>query len=184
MEKLLELLGQDLYKQVADKLGENYVLIDKPNFVKKERFDEVSNQLKDYKTQLAERDTQLKELGDKAKGNEELTKKIGELETANKTQKETYEKQISAREREYSIDSELGKVGVKNSKAVKALLDNDKIVLKDGSISGLNEQIEALKKSDAYLFKETQPTPPAKGGNEITPPAGGSNNQYVDLLKL
>lgn len=35
---------------------------------------------------------------------------------------------------------------------MSALLDPDKIIFKDGELSGVKEQIEALKQSDAYLF--------------------------------
>ena len=42
-------------------------------FIPKSRFDEVNNQVKDHKNQIAERDKQLEELKKFAKGNEELT---------------------------------------------------------------------------------------------------------------
>ena len=59
----------------------------------------------------------------------------------------------------------------KNPKAIKALLDMDKINLKDdGTLEGLD--LEGLKKSDGYLFDtETviiKGTGAPKGGNGIT----------------
>lgn len=185
MEKLKELLGEELFKQVEAKLGtEKKYFFGEGEFIPKGRFDEVNNQNKELKTSLAERDTQLADLGEKAKGHEELTKKINELTETNKKLSEEYEAKIAAREREYAIDGELSKIGAKNLKAVKALLDNEKIVVKDGQIVGLNEQIETIKKSDAYLFNETQPTPPGKGGNPLNPPSGGGTNDFSDFIKM
>lgn len=185
MEKLKELLGEELFKQVEAKLGtEKKYFFGEGEFIPKGRFDEVNNQNKELKANLAERDNQLKDLGEKAKGNEELTKKIAELTETNKKLSEEYEAKIAAREREYAIDGELSKIGAKNLKAVKALLDDEKIVVKDGQIVGLNEQIETIKKNDAYLFNETQPTPPGKGGNPLNPPSGGGINDFSDFIKM
>ena len=72
MEKLKKLLGEDLYKQVQEKLGtEKKYFFDEGEFIPKGRFDEVNNQNKELKTSLSDRDNQLKDLGEKAKGNEE-----------------------------------------------------------------------------------------------------------------
>lgn len=50
----------------------------------------------------------------------------------------------------------------KNSKAVRALLDESKVKLDGGKLYGVEEQLEALRKSDAYLFEDsTPPTPPS-----------------------
>lgn len=185
MEKLKELLGEELFKQVEAKLGtEKKYFFGEGDFIPKGRFDEVNNQNKELKKSLEDRDAQLKELGEKTKGDDELTKRIAELTEQNKKTVEEYEAKIAARERDYAIDSELTKVGAKNLKAVKALLDNEKIVVKDGQIVGLNEQLEALKKSDAYLFNETQPKPSGKGGNPLNPPSGGGTNDFSDFIKM
>ena len=44
------------------------------------------------------------------------------------------------------------------------LLDKDKIKFdKDGKLTGLDEQIEAIKKEDSFLFKAAEPEKPNKG---------------------
>ena len=62
-----------------------------------------------------------------------MTKKINELTEANKKTITDYETKIASRERDYVIDGELSKIGAKNLKAVKALIDFEKIVVKDGT---------------------------------------------------
>lgn len=141
---LVEKLGEDLVKQVTEKSGDFEVDIAEEKLIPKSKFDEVNVQAKDYKAQVAERDKQLEELQKSAKGNEELTKQLEDLKEANKKATEDYEAKILAREKEFATETLIMASGAKNVKAVNALLDPEKDV---------KEQIEALKKSDAYLFK-------------------------------
>ena len=58
---------------------------------------------------------------------------------------------------------------VKNIKAVKALLDIDALKYNeaDNSVIGLNEQLDKIKSSDAYLFPDYQEPPRiVAGGNQ------------------
>lgn len=56
-----------------------------------------------------------------------------------------------------AIETGLTAAGAKNAKAVKALLDVSKLKLgDDGKVSGLDEAIKAIQKSDAYLFTEKE----------------------------
>ena len=56
-----------------------------------------------------------------------------------------------------AIDAALSAAGAKNSKAVKALLDTGKVKLgEDGKLTGLDEQLKEIQKTDAYLFAEKQ----------------------------
>lgn len=44
------------------------------------------------------------------------------------------------------------------------MLDLEKVVVKDGKLEGLEDQLVALRKSDAYLFEDIQKTPTKIGG--------------------
>ena len=62
-----------------------------------------------------------------------------------------YNADMAAVKKDAAVDIAILKAGGRNAKAIKALLDMDKINLKDdGSIEGLD--MEGLKKSDGYLF--------------------------------
>lgn len=177
MPDLKELLGEELYNQVNTKLGDNKIaIVSDGNWIPKDKFDGVNNQLKDYKTQIADRDKQLKELGEKAKGNEELTKQITDLQATNKKTKDDYEAKIQQMSFDSALDKALGAAQAKNPKAVRALLNLEGIKLDGDKILGLDEQLTALKTSDAYLFGENAPqnTP---GAN----PPGGGNPPKVDF---
>jgi len=71
---------------------------------------------------------------------------------------------------DHALESALLGNKAKSVKAVKALLDLEKIKYEDGKLSGLDEQVASLKDSQSYLFEGTEPTPP---GYEYKP-AGGS----------
>ncbi|MEY6548799.1 phage scaffolding protein, partial [Listeria monocytogenes] len=53
-----------------------------------------------------------------------------------------------------ALDLALANAKARNPKAVKALLDNDKLELTDEGLKGLDEQLGALQESDAYLFAQ------------------------------
>ena len=142
---LEELIALGLTEEVAKKVLEAYQKSLKDKYVPIERFSEVTNQAKELKEQIEARDKQLNELKVKAAGNEELTAKITELDNLNKTTKEEYEKKMAALKKDEKA---------KNIKAVKALLDLEKVSIDGDNIIGLDEQLKSLKESDSYLFGE------------------------------
>lgn len=164
-EQLMEL---GLTEEQAEKVLAKYV-----NMIPKHRFDEVNEEKKELKNQLDERDAQLKELKAKASGNEELTAKITELEKLNKTTKEDYEAKMTALRKETAIELKLKDEKAKSVKAVKALLDLEKVSLDGDKLIGLEEQLKSLKESDAYLFGEDKLTgrDPHKDSDPLDPQA-------------
>lgn len=150
---------------------------------KADKADSLESQITDYKQQLADRDTQLQELGEKAKGNEELTAQINELKEQNESTKTEYEQKLQQQAFDHKLENTLSGAKVKNTRALKALLDMDTIKLDGDTLKGLDDQLNKLKESDAYLFepeKETDPEP--NSPTFVTPgnPQGGSSNTETD----
>lgn len=59
----------------------------------------------------------------------------------------------------YALDGALRTAGAKNSKAVRALLDEGGLKLNGDSIVGLDEQLKTIRENNNYLFNdEKQPT--------------------------
>lgn len=179
MENLKQLLGETFFKEhVEPKLDpEKKYFFGEGDFIPKGRFDEVNNQVRELKSQVSERDEQLKDLGTKAKGNEELEKQIQELQTANQTKVEEYETKLKQQEYDFAYKTALGGAGAKDEKVLDALIDREKIVFKDGGFSGLNEQIENLKKTHDYVFNQATEPKPAKLGVPIDKGQQESQNQ-------
>lgn len=151
---LKDILGDDLYKQVKEKLGDTEVTVVDPNdpMVPKRRLDEVIAERNRYKEMVEERDSQLADLKTWAKDNEVLKAQIAELQAKNKQVTEDYEKQLKDQRFAFAIERAVAKADARNVKAVVALLDASKISLDGENLLGFDEQIAALKKSDPYLF--------------------------------
>ena len=144
-------------------------------FIPKARFDEVNTAKNTAEALVKERDNLLEALKNSTGDVEEMKKQIETLQADNKAKDEAHAAEIKQLKVDNALDIALGNAKAKNKIAVKALLkDMDKAELDaDGTIKGLAEQIEALQKSDSYLFdgKETKKTQvkgaaPGESGNE------------------
>ncbi|CBZ04414.1 scaffold protein [Clostridium botulinum H04402 065] len=147
MPKLNEILGE-AYSQISEELQTKYKdvdLVDSSIYVAKDKFNALNEQLKTANTTI----TDLKKSN---KDNEDLQTKVTDYETKVKD----YEKKIQDMQFNYALEGALKSANVRNTKAVKALLNLEGIKLEGESLIGLNEQIEAIKKSDSYLFTEEQ----------------------------
>lgn len=149
-EKLVSL---GLTEELAQKVVDNFGTVIDGVYVTKERFNEVNSELTTAKKTISDRDKQIADLKDDENSNEELKKKIQELEKSNKEAAKEAEKAIAAERKSNAIKLELiGKVH--NSDVTMNLLKLDNIVMgDDGKVkSGLKEQLDDLRKSDSYLF--------------------------------
>ncbi|TSB47130.1 phage scaffolding protein [Alkalicoccobacillus porphyridii] len=157
--------------------------------VKADKVDGLESQIADYQGQLEDRDKQLQKLGDEAKGNEELTQQIDALKQENDTAKAEYEEKLNQQAFDHTLERALsganprkGKDGEtgKSLKAIKSLLDMEKIKLDGDTLLGLDDQLNSLKENDSYLFESEEQTPPTpnfvNGGNAN----GTSNSDPVD----
>ena len=167
-------LTEEQAKKVMDSLD--------GNFVTKARFNEVNEENKGLKSQIADRDTQLEQLKKSSGDNADLKSQIEKLQGENKTQKEGYEAQIAQIRLDNAVDSALTAAGAKNNKAVKAMLDMTGVKLdKEGNLTGLKEQLDGVKKSDSYMFNAAG----SAGFKGAKPGAGGDGNPGgVDTSKM
>lgn len=78
-----------------------------------------------------------------------------------------------------AVELALRDAKVKNAKPVKAMLDMTIVKMDGDKILGLTEQLDNLRKSDAYLF---EPTDDGKGGNGGSGgnSGGGTGGAHVD----
>ena len=160
---LKELLGEELYGQVAEKLGSREIAIVKGegadgSWIPKSKFDELNTETKALKTQLKERDDQLKELSEASKGNEELTARITELENANKVAAEESAAALQQARTESALDFALLKANALNLKAVRPFIDVERLeLLDDGTLKGLEDQLKSLTENDETKFLFAEP---------------------------
>lgn len=131
-----------------------------------EKVKTLEAEITSLKEQISQRDKDLKEL--KKVDAKELETKIAELEEKNKTLQEESDKQLQETRRNLMLENSLMKANVKNSKAIKGMLDLDKITIDGDELTGLDDQIKALKESDSYLFNIEEPTKTIDLGSQHT----------------
>ena len=173
MEKLKELLGEELFGQVKEKLGdEDYFFAKGKDFIPKSRMDEINEQNKDFKEQLEARDKQLNKLSKEAEKGGELAEQIETLKRENEQTKSEYENKLVATKKENTLTNSLKDSGARNIKAVKALLDEESIKYEDDKLVGIEEQLKNIKEENPYLFSENKVQ--SKAGLEKEENIGGS----------
>lgn len=126
-----------------------------------EQVNSLTTEKDNLANQIADRDSQLAKLKDGIQDNADLKDQITKLQQANKQAKKDFEAKMASQKKAFLVDKAISGAGARNSKAVSALLDLDKVSLSDNGLEGLDDQLTALKESDSYLFNikdEPQPT--------------------------
>ena len=172
-------LGTQLGITISDELAEKIIEMHKNtldnNFVPKSRFDEVNEKNKTLTTQLSERDASIADL--KKNVDDKASKdKIAELEQKLADKDKEHALQLASEVKKVKIISEIAGKVHDNDLVVNLLNLDDITVNENGTIIGLNEQIEGLKQSKGFLFKDEKkaPTPPANNQNNSND--GGNSN--------
>lgn len=169
-------VAEDVIQKILEDQGNKFVPIS--------RFNEVNEAKKGLETQIAERDTQLKDLKKTAGVSEDLKSQIEKLQKANTDQKTAYDKQIQDMKIDGIVNGALLGAKAKNANAVKALLKMEKYELDGDKVKGLDEAIAAAKKDNGWAFEtETKPGTAAGEISNITngfKPAEGGDKQPLN----
>lgn len=159
------------------------------DWIPKTKFNELNEEKKLTDKALEGANATLKDLQVKAGLSEEYKAQIDKLNAESVKAQEAFNAQIKKMKMDTAIETALNGAKAKNLKATRALLDESKLLLADdGSVTGLNEQIEALKKDNDFLFGENeQPgSKPQWGGGTKTGgnggSAGGTGNALLDKM--
>lgn len=152
MEWLKELLKNAGVENVDDL--ESKISKELPKYFKPAKeFNEINEELRVVKGEKKTLEDDKKKIEDEynnfKKGSisqEDYEAKKKEIETNSKAE-------IEKVKLESKIDLAISNAKAKNVKSVKANLELDKIKLDGDKLLGFDDQIEALKKSDAYLFE-------------------------------
>lgn len=136
------------------------------------------------KAQLEDVNGQLSEAQKNSKKGSELQGQLKDLQKQFEDSKAKAEEQLQATKKDYEIAAALSKAGAKNDKAVKALLDTEKVNFDDnGKLIGLSEQLEAVKKDNDFLFadaNESNPKPTITSKGNPNPDGGNGNKALAD----
>ena len=171
---LKPILGDDLFAQVSEKLaaatGVDLANIAGGAYIPKAKLDEKIEEIKNQAKQITALQGQLTEAQQKSAGIDGLNSQIAKL-TADVADRDSKLESMSMK---YDIKDALRGMNAKNVDVILPLLNMDSIKRgNDGKITGLLEQVDALKKSDGYLF-DSQPG--GRGGFSGSQDTGGSES--------
>jgi predicted nuclease with TOPRIM domain len=144
------------------------------HFIPKDKYNEVAEAKKKLEADIDERDKQLEQLKNAAGNSEELKAQIEQLQAENQKAAEEWQAKMAQMQLDYAIERALTAAKAKNAKAVKALLDMEKVKLDGEQLLGLDDQLKAIKESDPYLFGDSKKigdgtNPPGAGDPEVNP---------------
>ena len=125
------------------------------NYVSKAQFNEKNDAYKQAKQEIENLTNDISTLSEANKANEALQSQIKELQDAATQREADYNESIKTLKIDTAITKALSKSGAMNETILTGLLDRTKIAIgEDNTITGIQEQINALKESDPYLFKQ------------------------------
>lgn len=162
MEFLKEHLGEELYMQVVESLkdkGLKLADLSTGDYVAKGKYEAELNKNKTLTQNMTE-------LTDKVKTYEGVD--LEALKQQAITWEDKYNADMAKIKLETGIEKALIGAKARNMKAVKAMLNMDNIALDGDTVTGLEEQLSGLLKTDTYLFnvadeQQTRQTTGVKG---------------------
>lgn len=145
----------------------------------------LNDQIDGYKSQVTDRDKQIKSLSAAAKDNEELRAKFAEVEKANKEKDKEWSSKLASQKKEFAISSALSKAGALENKAVLPFIDTGKVSLdENGNLLGFQEQVDAAKQNYGFLFKKDEPAEPQKPATHVVVSGNGTSEVPQDPSKM
>lgn len=199
MEFLKEILGEDLFNQVKNKVSSYNEKADKDKrvsianvngdeYVTKAKYSQLETDLNNTKTSLSTAQTTIEDLKKSNGDNAELQQKVSDyetkianLETASKEEKAKMLKEIAIKDALYAEKA-------KHPELLISKFDLSKIILDEKGekvVSGIEEQIKSNKETYKDLFGETE----QQGGAYHYTPNGGDNKgnsgatDFVGIIK-
>lgn len=174
--KLEELLGEELYKQVKEKIDAvnqkeedklkhvRYADLSEGNYVSKAKYDELSMEKESLNEKVKTMTGTIAQLKKDSEGNEELQKTITTLQTDLKNLQKTHEDKL----KEISLKEQLAKAGVLDPEYMIYKAGGlEKFVFdKEGKPVGVDDVLKPYKENKAmsHLFRKENNYDPRRGG--------------------
>lgn len=123
----------------------------------KRQLEEANAAAKQANEQLEMANKQIESFGAKESSFEEIKKQADEWKAAADKAKADSEATISGMKLDYALENALRDAKAKDPKLIKTLLDAGKLKLSDKGLDGLEDQLNPLKETHAYLFEVDTP---------------------------
>ena len=124
-----------------------------------ERYAKLKQQKEQAEEQLASYQTELDMLKESAKGNEDLTKQLADMQAKFDEAKAESDAKLSQQEKDFAIKLALKEANPLDESIVLGLLDKDTIKVTESGLQGFTEQLALLKENKSFLFQAADPEP-------------------------
>lgn len=148
--------------------------------ITKEQIDSIMNlhqtdvtdwnkKIQDKDTEIKTKDTKITELSDTVKKFDGVD--VVKLQQDVKDWEKKYHDDLTSAKKKAAIKLEIADAKPKSEKALMAFLDTDIIKLnEDGTVTGLKEQLENIRKDNGFLFEDDDPQNVNLGGDHENKP--------------
>jgi chromosome segregation ATPase len=153
----------------------------------KGELDTYKTKVTDLENDIKTKDSTIADLQKEADKVQGLNQQISQLQTDKNDLTTRLDTSVKEIKKDYAVEGKIRDFKGKNVKAIKALLDYDKITYDNDELGGVDEQLDALQKAEdsSMLFGETQAPPPA-GTHYNNPPTGGgtapTSSNFADAV--
>lgn len=181
LKKILQDAGVENVDDLESKISKELPKYFKPA----KEFNEINDELKLIKGEKKTLEDDKKKIEDEYNNFKKGSISQADYEAKKKEIEDSSKAEIEKVRLESKIDLAINNAKAKNVKSVKANLDLDKIKLDGDKLLGFDDQIEALKKSDAYLFDIDNTVDNGVENNEGNPrkrEGGSLNDDELDKL--
>ena len=148
--------------------------------ITKEQIDSIMNlhqidvtdwnkKIQDKDIEIKTKDTKITELSDTVKKFDGVD--VAKLQQDVKNWEKKYQDDLTSAKKEAAIKLAIADAKPKSEKALMAFLDTDIVKLnEDGTVTGLKEQLENIKKDNGFLFEDDGPQNVNLGGDHENKP--------------
>jgi cell division protein FtsB len=151
MKASKDILGEKLYTQVKERLGDKKIIIEDENYIPRSRLNHVIHEKNVLRKNMETLNKELEELQEDMKFKAQHIKRLKDSQDK-LVQENTKIKDICFAS---SIKLEALKMNAKNIHVVSNLIDKSKLeILEDGGVKGIEDQLNELKETQKILFGE------------------------------
>ncbi len=182
IDVLKDVLSEETFKRVQEETSKaegNLVDLSKGGYVSNDKYTVLETQLKNTQNLLDTKSKDFDDLKATAGDNKALQEQIDSLKSQYETDKADLKADYEAKLKRNTVATQIIKdYKPKDVEDVISHIDLSKIEIKDDdSISGLSEQVDALKESKSYYFEDSKPGATGLEHN------GGANTDDVSTIR-
>ena len=148
-----ELLGEELYNQVKEKIGDKEIFVNDGSYIPKKKFDDLNNDKKELQSQLEEVNTKLQSMS--SSDAEKIKKELEDLKAKYDDDTKALNDKWNKREREYLVNDLTRDLKFSSNSAKKSFINElieKNLKIEDGKMLGYEDFLNNYRENDEGAF--------------------------------